>query len=230
MIDGKKVLAVITARGGSKGVKRKNIKKLCGKPLITWTFSSAKKSMLIDRIIISSDDSEIIEIAKEFGIDVPFIRPGELSNDMAASIDVVLHAIESCKGFDILVLLQPTSPLRTAQDIDNAIVNMIEEKTDSCVSVCIPDKSPYWMYKMDNNNLISPLIETKNIFHNRQSLPDIYALNGAVYVAKIEFLIEQKTFISNKTSGYIMPKERSIDIDEELDFIIAESIANSKQF
>ena len=149
---------------------------------------------------------------------------------MAASIDVVLHAIESCKGFDILVLLQPTSPLRTAQDIDNAIVNMIEEKTDSCVSVCIPDKSPYWMYKMDNNNLISPLIETKNIFHNRQSLPDIYALNGAVYVAKIEFLIEQKTFISNKTSGYIMPKERSIDIDEELDFIIAESIANSKQF
>ena len=230
MIDGKKVLAVITARGGSKGVKRKNIKKLCGKPLITWTFSSAKKSMLIDRIIISSDDSEIIEIAKEFGIDVPFIRPAELSNDMAASIDVVLHAIESCKGFDILVLLQPTSPLRTAQDIDNAIVNMIEEKTDSCVSVCIPDKSPYWMYKMDNNNLISPLIETKNIFHNRQSLPDIYALNGAVYVAKIEFLIEQKTFISNKTSGYIMPKERSIDIDEELDFIIAESIANSKQF
>lgn len=142
-----KILAIIPARGGSKGVPRKNIRELAGKPLIAWTIEEAKKSKYIDRLILSTEDDEIIEVAKQYGCEVPFKRPIELAQDDTPGIDPVLHAIEQCPGYDYVVLLQPTSPLRTVDDIDGCIEQLLSsDGTNFCVSVTEPEKSPYWMY------------------------------------------------------------------------------------
>ncbi|MCZ8531818.1 cytidylyltransferase domain-containing protein [Psychrobacillus psychrodurans] len=215
-------LAVIPARGGSKGVPRKNIKELGGRPLIAWTIEEAKKSKFIDRIILSSEDAEIIEVAKEYDCDVPFTRPVELAQDETPGIVPILHAIEQCSGYDFVVLLQPTSPLRTVEDIDGAIETLIEREADFCVSVTEPDQSPYWMYNLDVNGTMSAVIKQDNLAVRRQDLPKIYSLNGAVYVANIEKLEEEKSFLTNETIGYVMPKQRSIDIDTEEDFYLCE--------
>ena len=134
MIDNKRVLAIIPARGGSKGVPRKNIRNLAGKPLIAWTIKEGKKSKYIDRLILSSEDSEIIEIAKAYGCDVPFVRPEELAKDNTSGVEPVLHAVSKLEGYDIVVLLQPTSPLRTVTDIDKCIEKCIFEKAYLCLS------------------------------------------------------------------------------------------------
>ncbi|MED4552331.1 acylneuraminate cytidylyltransferase family protein [Lysinibacillus capsici] len=221
-----KILAVIPARGGSKGMPRKNIREIGGKPLLAWTIEEAKKSKYIERIILSSEDDEIINIAKEYGCDVPFVRPKELATDDATSVDSILHAINECKGYDYVVLLQPTSPLRTVEDIDGCIELVLKEKTDFSVTVTVPENSPYWMYTLENGNL-KALIQQDNFATRRQDLPKAYALNGAVYVANVKALCEQKTFLTETTKAYIMPHSRSFDIDTEIDFKICEYLLSN---
>lgn len=216
-----KVLAIIPARGGSKGVPRKNIRELAGKPLIAWTIEEAKKSKYISKLILSSEDEEIIEVAKKYGCEVPFVRPKELAVDNTPGIDPVLHAISMCPGFEYVVLLQPTSPLRSVEDIDGCIMKILESNAEFCVSVSNADKSPYWMFTLNNEKLV-PVIPQEQIISTRQGLPKSYVINGAVYVAKIDSLKKTKSFLTDSTFSYIMLNETSMDIDTMLDFKICE--------
>ena len=228
MIDGKSILAIIPARGGSKGVKRKNIRDLAGKPLIAWTIDEAKKSKYIDRLILSSEDEEIINVAKQYRCEVPFIRPKELAEDNTPGIETVLHAIKMLPKYDYVVLLQPTSPLRKVGDIDGCIERCMERKALSCVSVSEVEKSPYWMYRLDENFNMSPLLLQKKEYYRRQQLPKVYELNGAVYIAKSDYIEEKQGFITKETLAYEMSKENSIDIDTEIDFKKLEMIITKK--
>ena len=216
MIGGKTVLAIIPARGGSKGVPRKNIRLVAGKPLIAWTIESAQESCFIDRLIVSTDDLEIASISQKWNCEVPFLRPAVLARDETPGIAPVLHALETLsERYDIVVLLQPTSPLRSIEDIDGCIIHLMERQAKSCVSVVEPDKSPYWMFRLGLDEHLYPLLE--ETYARRQELPKVYALNGAVYVAECDWLIQSGSFLSSDTVGYIMPKERSLDIDTEQD-------------
>jgi len=228
MTDGKKILCLIPARGGSKRLPSKNIKPFLGEPLINWTIGEALKSDYLSRIVVSTDNDKIAEVALKRGAEVPFMRPKELSEDTSTSIEVVIHAIDyfAQKGeiFDSVMMLQPTSPLRQAIDINNSISLMVDAHLNSVVSVCETDHSPLWSNTLPGDlsmdNFINP-----GIRHLRsQDLPKYYRLNGAIYLSKIEFIYRNKYFIGNNTKAYIMPKERSIDIDSELDFLIAETI------
>lgn len=219
MIGEKTVLAIIPARGGSKGVPRKNIREVAGKPLIAWTIEEAKKSKYIDRLILSSDDAQIIAVAREWGCDVPFVRPAELSQDDTPGIEPVIHAVQSLPGYDYVVLLQPTSPLRKVEDIDGAIAFLVNQNAKACISVVEPDKSPFWMYSISNSGYIVPLLEGN--YARRQDIPSVYALNGAVYVAEVNWLLRKQAFVSDETVAYVMSKERSIDIDTETDLAIS---------
>ncbi len=200
---------------------RKNIREVGGKPLIAWTIEETKKSKYIDRLILSSEDYEIIQVAKEWGCDVPFVRPAELARDDTPGVEPVLHALRQLPGYDYVVLLQPTSLLRSVQDIDGCIEKCISTNSKSCVSVTEPEKSPYWMYKFDEGGKLCPLLGAANeLVTRRQDLPKVYALNGAVFVAEREWLIQERAFLTKETLGYEMPHERSMDIDTELDFIL----------
>lgn len=225
MINKKSVLAIIPARGGSKGIPYKNICQFAGKPLIAWTIQEAKKSKYIDRTILSSDDKKIISVAKKFGCEVPFIRPANLALDDTPGIKVVLHAIDEigCK-YDYVVLLQPTSPMRTFKDIDSCLKICEENLAPVCVSLCEPEKSPYWMFRIDPDERLVPLIHLEQQSPNRQNLPKAYSLNGAVYVARTDWLKSSKTFLAEETISYLMPRERSLDIDTKLDLKICEII------
>lgn len=230
MIDGKKVLALIPARGGSKGVPHKNIRLLAGKPLIAWTIEAAQRSLLLDRVILSSEDKEIVRISQECGCDVPFIRPASLATDEATTIETAYHALESLpERYDYLILLQPTSPFRHTEDIDNCIRLCHSHDANSCASVCEPSKSPYWMFTLDQEGFLVSLFPSARAGNNRrQQLPKTYLPNGAVYVAKTDWLKKNATFITHETLAYIMPQERSLDIDTELDFGIAEYLATTR--
>jgi CMP-N,N'-diacetyllegionaminic acid synthase len=217
MIDGKTVLAIIPARGGSKGVPRKNIRELGGKPLIAWTIEEAKKSKYIDRLILSSDDEEIINVAKSFGCEVPFVRPTELALDETPGIDPILHAIHMLPGYDIVVLLQATSPFRTEEDIDGCIRHCIDNDATATVSVTEVEQNPYWMYTIDVAGKMAALISKDTFYARRQDLPPVYILNGAIYVARSEWLRKHKTFMTDETHGFVMPQDRSADIDTEID-------------
>lgn len=217
MIHGKKVLAIIPARGGSKGLPGKNIREVSGKPLLAWTIEEAKKSAYVDRLILSSEDPKIIEIANRWGCDIPFIRPQELAADHTPGIEPVLHAISMLPGYEIIVLLQVTSPQRKVSDIDGCIFNLISSGAKACVSVTEVKQSPYWMYKLRGDGIIAPLITTDQKFVRRQDVPAVYLLNGAVYAAYCDWLTERKTFIADNTFGFVMPNDRSIDIDTEAD-------------
>ena len=222
MICGKTVLAVIPARGGSKGVPGKNVRQVAGKPLIAWTIEEARKSRYVDRMILSSDDAGIIEVARKWGCEVPFVRPAELAQDDTPGIQPVFHAVRELPGYDYVVLLQPTSPLRTCDDIDRCIELCLFKGAFSCVSVVEPDKSPYWMFTGDSDGKIHPLLSDSQMIVRRQDLPQVYALNGAVYVSECETLLERGSFITDNTVFHLMAKHASIDIDTEIDLIISE--------
>ncbi len=218
MINGKSVLGIIPARGGSKGVPRKNIREVAGKPLICWSIEAAQASEYIDRVIISSEDAEINRVASEYGCEVPFVRPSELSEDLTPGIDPVLHAITTLNDrYHYIVLLQPTSPLRSAKDIDGALELCFLKKAVSCVSVVITEKSPYWNYLISKDGALIPLIESGIKYNRRQDVPPTYALNGAIYIAETKWVLSQKTLLSEESIAYVMPPERSLDIDTEQD-------------
>lgn len=222
------VLAVITARGGSKGLPNKNLLKVDNKPLIFWTIESALNSSIISKVILSSDDKEIMKIAEHYGCMAPFIRPDNLASDTANSIDVMKHAINYFPDFEYVILLQPTSPLRTSEDIDSAFQLLKKAKAPSCVSICETDQSPYLMYKMKQNNKIESLLPNLKVFR-RQELPKTYILNGAIYIAKTKWLLKNNSFIGKKSVGYIMDKKRSIDIDTKQDFELFKSMVKNNQ-
>lgn len=215
---GKNVLGLIPARGGSKGLPRKNILSVGGSPLISWTINAAKNSKVIDSVVLSSEDDEIIEVAKTLGCEVPFTRPHELAGDEAKSIDVVLHALQELPGYEYLILLQPTSPLRSSFDIDMAFSLMKEQDATSCVSVCLASQSPYWMYSIQEGSRLTPMLPSKNVITRRQDLPPAYTLNGAIYIAKIDRFLQTKSFLQEDTVAYEMPISRSLDIDDVQDF------------
>jgi len=218
LINDKRVLAVIPLRGGSKGLPGKNIREVAGKPLFAWTWDEAKKSKYLDRIIVSTDDDEILDRVKQYGCDAPFKRPAELATDEAETIDVVIHALSIVeRSYDYVVLLQATSPLRTVSDIDNCISLCEQRRATSVTSVCQVEKSPYWMYKVDETNKMAPLLTVEDRPTRRQDAEVLYQVNGAVYVNQVNQLLKDRRFVTDATFAYIMPASLSIDIDTELD-------------
>ena len=211
-------LALITARGGSKGLPRKNVLLTAGKPLIAWTVHAALAATTVGRVVLSSDDDEIIEAAAAAGCDIPFRRPPELATDEASSMDVVFHALQELPDYEFVVLLQPTSPLRTGADIDAAFKLMLDHNAPACVSVTDVDQSPYWMYEVTENDRLRSLFEQSPKINRRQDLPPIFTLNGAIYIAKVEWLLQSRSFLGPETIAYKMPRSRSIDIDNAIDF------------
>lgn len=212
------LLAIIPARGGSKGLPKKNILQINGRPLISWTIEAARSSEVIDHFILSSDDSEIIATAAEWGCDAPFRRPANISCDISTSLEVIIHALSYFPDYKYVVLLQPTSPLRCSKDIDKAFDLMIKSEAPSCVSVCLSKESPYLMHKMDNNGILEEFLKPPQGYLRRQDLPNSYILNGAIYIARVDWLLERRLLVNNETVGFIMPTERSIDIDNAEDF------------
>jgi N-acylneuraminate cytidylyltransferase len=226
MIDGRSVLALVTARGGSTGLPRKNLKEVGGKTLIARAVEVGQRAASVDRVVLSSDDPEIIQAAILAGCEVPFLRPAGLASDEARSIDVVRHALEMLpEGHDLVVLLQPTSPLRSAEDIEAALELCVRHAAPACVSVCAADKPPFWMHGLDERLRLRPILPGYGEASRRQDLPQAFAVNGAVYVARTDWIRAQDSFVGPETIGYVMPRERSIDIDDELDLIIADALA-----
>ncbi|MBC3932351.1 acylneuraminate cytidylyltransferase family protein [Undibacterium curvum] len=220
MIGTRKVLALIPARGGSKGIPGKNIVDLAGKPLISWTIEAAKACPRIDTIVLSSDDPTIAEVAARFGCTVPFTRPQELATDESSSMDVVYHALEQLPDFDVVVLLQPTSPLRTAADIE-ACLNLMQS-APAVVSVRPSEDHPYLTFEINDEGTLAPYAKpSADQSLRRQDLPGAWCLNGAIYAADTKWLREQRSFISPGTVAYQMPSERSIDIDTPADLRLA---------
>ena len=212
------LLAIIPARGGSKGIPRKNIKPLAGKPLIGWTIDTAKQANCIDRLVVSTEDEEIASVARQLGADVPFMRPAELAADETPGTAPVLHAISQLPDYEWVLLLQPTSALRSAADIDGIWQFCQEQGAPSAVSVCEVSKHPYWMYQCDPTHRLEPFVKGRPDVTRRQDLSAACALNGALYLARTEWLLKQSGFIGPETLGYIMPPERSVDLDTPQDW------------
>jgi len=229
------IIGLITARGGSKGIQGKNIRVLAGKPLIAWTIDAAQKSKACSRLIVSTDSQDIKKIAQDWGAEVPFIRPEDLSGDTSKSISVVHHAInyllsKGIKESDCILLLQPTSPLRTGNDIKNAIKISQSKHADAVVSVTDSPSHPYLAKKISSEGIINSFFNEKFDNIRRQDLPPSYVTNGAIYLNKISSILEENTFLpENKTYAYLMPPERSVDIDTPWDLYLAELILRDKQ-
>ena len=221
-------LAIIPARSGSKGLPDKNIKLLCGKPLLAYSVEAALKSGMFDTVHVSTDSEEYARIAKECGADVPFLRSEETASDTASSVSVILEVLERYavqgKSFQTVMLLQPTSPLRTAKDIKKAYQTYVEKDAASVISVCEAEHSPLWCNTLPENNCMDGFIPA-NGHGPRQKLQKFYRLNGALYLLSVEKLQETHRIGYDKgTYAYCMSAERSVDIDSELDFMIAETI------
>ena len=223
MIGNEKVLAVIPARGGSKGIIDKNITPFAGRPLIDWTIECAKNSRFVDRLVLSSEDPKIIEAALTAGCDVPFTRPKELATDHTQTIEVIVDVLNRIHGYDLVVLLQPTSPLRVPEDVDDCIEMLVKNDAPAAVSVCPAAEHPFLTYSLSHQRCLKGFLpQPKSTSLRRQDLPEAFVLNGAVYVARISWLQEKFAFISEETLGYVMPRNRSIDIDDETDLLAAE--------
>lgn len=228
------ILAIIPARGGSKRLPGKNIKLLFGKPLIAYSILAAKKSNLINRVIVSTDDEKIADVAKKYHAEIPFIRPAKLATDRAKTLPVLLHALNFMEKkektrFDIIVLLQLTTPLVQTEDIDSAIKTLVKTNTKSCVSLCEISEHPEWMYNLKNNHA-KPLINLPRQAEASHFLTKAYRLNGAVYAISRDLLVKEKKIFDNSSlSAIVMPKNRSIDIDEALDFEIAKILIKQQK-
>jgi len=229
MYRNKTILAIIPARGGSRRIPGKNIKLLSGKPLIAYSINAALKSKYIDRVIVSTDSKEIARVAQKYKAEVPFLRPKKLSGDKATTVSALRHAVrfleeqENYKA-DIIVLLQPTTPLILPEDIDETVKKLVKTNSNSCVSLCEISERPEWMYKIKKNKA-NPFMRAKNSAKRIRSLPEIFRLNGGIYATKRDILMKKNRIIDNSNlSAMVMPRERSIDIDEPFDFLIAEAM------
>lgn len=222
-----RTLAIIPARGGSKRLPRKNVLDLGGKPLIAWTIEAALGCQFINKVMVTTDDEEIAEVANTFGAHVPFLRPDDLASDTTTSFDAIKHAIEFYQyelgeKYDFVVLLQPTSPLRKAQDISGAFDLLYRNRADAVVSVCEAEHSPRWMNTLPADHSMGDFMqnEFKNV--RGQDLPKYYRLNGAIYICRTSRLLQEKSFMpSDNIFAYIMSKESSVDIDDSVDYKLA---------
>lgn len=227
MIDGQKVIAIIPARGNSKRLPRKNILTLGSQPLIGWSIDAALKSNFVDDVIVSTDDAEIAKISKELGAIVPFLRPDELSTDIADTYSVILHCLEYLRKYnslyDIVVILQPTSPLRTSKHIDEALILYRKKSAKSVISVCECDHTPLWTNTLNDDQSLVDFIPPEIRAIRSQDLPQYYRLNGALYVFNVaEYANSSELSYQEGSFAYIMDKKASIDIDTEHDFKLAE--------
>lgn len=223
-----KILGLIPARGGSKGIHKKNLYPFKNKPLIQWTLEAARESNLIDKIIVSTDDESIAKFSKENGAEVPYLRKKSLSQDDSLIIETVLETIEIFNNFEFILLLQPTSPLRTKNDIENVINLQKQYLADSIVSVRQATENPTLFYDIDEKDHLKKSFPNL-LGNNRQSFKEFYILNGAIYMASAKHLKRYKSFFYEKTLPYIMPLERSLDIDTLLDIKWGEFILNNKK-
>lgn len=224
MIGDRRVLGVITARGGSKGLPRKNVLPVGGKPLIAWTIAAAHGSRYLDRTVLSTDDPEISEVARAHGCEVPFVRPAELATDQAPGIAPVLHCLEQLPGYDLVALLQPTSPLRLPTDIDACLELLVARGAPAVVTVTEVEQHPYWMFRLAADHRLQPLLDLPAAVRSRrrQEQPAVYVLNGAVYVADTGWLRRNRDFQSDDTLGWPMPRSRSLDVDTAADLALVE--------
>ena len=222
MNNKKKYLSIIPARGQSKRVKNKNILPLNGKPLIAYTINSALKSKYLDRVFVSSDNTAILEMSKRFGAET-LKRPRNLAKDTSTTFDVIKHAIKNIKGFEYVVVLQPTSPLRDEKHINKAINFLKKKKADAVISVCKEDHSPLWSNVLPKDKSLKGFLKEKIVNKRSQDLKNYYRLNGAIYICKIQKLLEKKSFfLKSNIYAFEMSREKSIDIDTKLDFLLAE--------
>ena len=226
MYKNKTFLAIIPARGGSKRLPCKNILGLNGKPLIAYSIESGLNSKYIDKVVVSSDDDEILTISKRYGA-VTINRPDELASDIATTFDAIKHTVDNYEKYDYIVLLQATSPLRDEKHIDEAIELLELKKADAVVSVCKMDHSPLWSNTLDESLSMVGFLKDEVLKKRSQDLEKYYRLNGAIYICKTEKLLEEKSFfLKENIFSYVMDRKSSVDIDEEIDFKIAEVILN----
>ena len=226
MLNGKTFLAIIPARGGSKRLPRKNVLDLAGKPLIAWSIEAGLKSKYIDKVIVTSDDDEILGIAKQYGSET-IKRPNELASDTATSFDALKHTINNTNSYDYIILLQPTSPLRDFKHIDDAIELLESKKADAIVSVTQMDHSPLWSNTLPDNGNMNSFLRDDVKNSRSQDLEKYYRLNGAIYICKTDRLLGEKSFfIEDNIFAYLMDRKSSVDIDEEMDFILTECLIN----
>ncbi len=231
--DNMKLLGLITARGGSKRIPRKNVRDVAGKPLIAWTIEEACKSDLLSAVVVSTDDAEIANISVKFGAQVPFMRPASLAGDTTPHIECVLHALDSLTSlgygfFDAVVLLQPTSPLRTVEDINGTIKVAMDTHAEAVVSVNESTEHPYFTRFLDDKSCLVPIVEQSLVYPLKQSLQPTYFINGAVYFNTVESLNKHNSFYPQHLQGYVMPPERSLQVDYEYELVMVDFLL-SKQ-
>ena len=227
------ILGLITARGGSKGIPRKNLADLAGKPLIAWTIEAALESHKLGRVIVSTDDEEIAQVARAWGAEVPFMRPPELAGDRSSHVSVIVHAVRwlettESAHLDHVMLLQPTSPLRSVEDIDAAIDLAIEKDADSVVSVCPVREHPYLCKQIASDGRLLDFTLKSEGYIPRQVLPPVYSLNGAIYLVRCSVLLEQNIVYTDRTFAFVMPLERSLDVDTPWDLHLANLILKDR--
>ena len=230
-----RVLGVITARGGSKGVPRKNIRPLGGKPLLVWTAEAALAARRLDRVVISTDDEEIATVARTSGIEVPFMRPAELATDQAPTLPVLQHAVawleEHGDRFDAICLLQPTNPLRTASMIDACIELFAQSGADSVFTVLpVPaEHNPHWVYFAQPDGALYLATGEATPIPRRQELPPAYHREGSIYVVRRDVLMTRATLYGDRVMGYMVSPESSVNIDDAADWERAEALIGRRR-
>lgn len=232
MLADKRVLAVVPARGGSKRLPRKNVLSFHGRPLVAWSVRAALDCALIDKVLVSTDDPEVRDVALAEGAECPFLRPAALSSDTATTADVILHALDYYEQhgevFDIVMVLQPTSPLRTAAHVEQALALFVEREAHGVVSVCECEHHPYWANTLGPDRSMADFIKPENRLRS-QDMPPCYRLNGAIYAYSTVRFRESRTFFYDKNVyACEMPVAASVDIDTKTDFLIAETIAREE--
>ena len=231
MINDKRVIAIIPARAGSKGLPGKNTRDLCGKPLIAWSIEAGLQSKYIDEVMVTTDSRDIADVAQQYGAEVPFLRPGYLADDAAPTFDTVKHVLDTYeedlnKTFEYVVLLEPTSPLREKSDIDNMIKNLTDEEYyfDSIISVGEVHEHPSIMKKIVDGNRLEQFCSELNMTSRRQDNKPAYFPYGVAYIAKTPILLEQKTFYTERSTFYQIKRYQCYEIDDIYDFLSIESV------
>jgi CMP-N-acetylneuraminic acid synthetase len=225
-----KILGVIPARAGSKGVPRKNVRLVGGRPLIAWTWDAARAATGVSRLVVSTDDPEVALLARAARVEVPFLRPAELANDAAASIDVAVHALEwldRAEGYrpDLVLWLQPTSPLRTTSDVEAAVALQRDRNADAVVSVTPAPHPPAWLQRLGGDGTIEPYFPELAAGTRRQDQPQAYVPNGAIFLTRRSVLLDERTFYPRgRTLGLVMGAERSLDVDTPWDLHLADLV------
>ncbi len=233
MIGDKRVLAIVPARGGSKGLPGKNTRSLCGKPLIAWSIEHALACPYVDSVVVSTDSDAIAAVAAQHGARVPFLRPAELAGDAASSIDVILHALDGLAGlgesYDYLVLLEPTSPLRDVTDVAGALEQLSRGAADSVVGVARADVThPAFLFTV-RDGLLQPMSGPQPTGLRRQDLKDdFYYLEGSIYASRVAALRSHRSFYHAATAPWIVARYKALEIDELSDFIAADALLRAK--